>query len=138
MADLKTQPNDQSVDTFIDSITDERRREDCRIVRRMMEEITGEEPVMWGDSIVGFGRYHYTYASGREGDWFTAGFAPRKQALTVYIMSGFPRHDELMSRLGKYTTGRSCLYLKRLSDVDLDVLRELIAASVEHVSKSAD
>ena len=93
---------------------------------------------MWGEGIVGFGRYHYRYASGREGEWFVAGFAPRKQALTLYIMSGFKGHAALMKRLGKHKTGRSCLYIKRLSDVDAGVLRELVASSVAYVANSSD
>ena len=100
-----------------------------------MEEVTGEKAVMWGDSIVGFGTYHYVYASGREGDWPVTGFAPRKQALTLYIMSGFDQYDELLARLGKHSTGKSCLYIKRLSDVDVDVLRELVAESVAHMGE---
>lgn len=138
MAQLKTQPTDGSVDEFLASIEDESRREDCRVLRSLMAEVTGEPAVMWGESLVGFGLYQYKYASGREGEWFVAGFAPRKQALTVYIMSGFAGHDALMERLGKHKTGRSCLYLKRLSDVDLGVLRELVAASVAHVSNPQD
>ena len=96
-------------------------------------DVTGEEPVMWGSSIVGFGEYHYRYESGREGDFFLAGFSPRKANLVLYIMSGFPRHAELMERLGKHRTGKSCLYINKLEDVDLDVLRELVRRSVEHV-----
>jgi hypothetical protein len=133
MSELKTQPHDGSVDAFLDGIEPEGRREDCRAVAQLMREVTGEEPVLWGPSIVGFGSYHYRYESGREGDWFLTGFAPRKQALTLYIMAGFPRFDELMERLGKYKTGKSCLYVKRLDDLDLDVLRELVTRSVEHM-----
>ena len=138
MGEPKTKPTGKSVDAFLDAIEDERKRADARTVAEIMRDATGDEPRMWGPSIVGFGSYHYKYASGREGDWFKAGFSPRKQALTLYMMAGTSKDQDLYARLGKYTTGRSCLYLKRLSDVDLDVLRELIAASVEHVSKSAD
>ena len=102
----------------------------------IMMEVTGEKPKMWGPSIVGFGSYHYVYASGREGDWPLTGFSPRKQALTLYIMAGFGHYDELMSRLGKHKTGKSCLYVKRLSDIDESVLRELIAASVDHMKST--
>ncbi len=91
---------------------------------------------MWGPSIVGFGTYHYKYASGREGDWFLTGFSPRKQNLTLYIMAGFKRYDELLNKLGKYKTGKSCLYIRNLDDVDVDVLRELVKQSVEHVARS--
>ena len=136
MAALKTRPTDASVADFLDAVESEGRREDAWAVLRLMEEVTGEKPVMWGDSIVGFGSYHYRYASGREGDWPVTGFSPRKQALTLYIMSGFPRHQELMGRLGKHRTGKSCLYINKLADIDQDVLRELVRASVEHVSGS--
>lgn len=93
---------------------------------------------MWGDSIIGFGRYHYVYDSGREGDWFLAGVSPRKRSLTVYIMAGFDRYDELMAKLGKHRTGKSCLYINKLEDVDTEVLRELVAASVGHMRERYD
>ena len=133
MAELKTRPNQKSVDRFLAGVDNESRREDARTVCEIMQEITGDEPEMWGDSIVGFGSYHYIYDSGREGDWFQTGFSPRKQNLTLYIMPGFARYGELLSKLGKHKTGKSCLYINRLSDVDLNVLRELIEKSVEHV-----
>ena len=136
MAELKTQRNDGDVEAFLNSVEDEKRREDAFAVLDLMKRVTGEEPEMWGGSIVGFGSYHYRYESGREGDWFTAGFSPRKQALTLYIMSGTSRHDELFEKLGKYTTGKSCLYVKKLEDIDLDVLEKLIEASVEYVSEN--
>ena len=133
MSSNKTQPTASSPDAFIDAIEDPRRREEVRFVDRLMREVTGESPQMWGPSIVGYGNYHYRYASGREGDWMLIGFSPRKAALTLYIMAGFQRWDELMARLGKYTTGKSCLYIKRLADIDLDVLRELASLSVAHM-----
>jgi len=135
MAELKTKPNDGDVDAFLSGIEDERRREDSLAVLDLMKRVTGEEPRMWGDSMVGFGSYRYRYASGREGEWFTAGFSPRKQALTLYIMSGTSKHDELFAKLGKYTTGTGCLYIKTLEDVDLAVLERLVAASVAYVSE---
>ena len=138
MAENKTQPTDADVDAFLDAVENDRRREDSRVLLELMREVTGEEPVMWGPGIVGFGRYHYRYDSGREGDWFLAGFAPRKSNLVVYVMSGFPRHAELMKKLGKHRTGSSCLYINKLADVDLDVLRELVRRSVEHVAASYD
>ncbi len=101
----------------------------------MMERVVKTKPKMWGDSMVGFGTYHYKYPSGREGDWFLTGFAPRKKALTLYIMAGFTQYDPLMDKLGKYKTGKSCLYVKRLDDIDLSVLEELIEASADYVSK---
>ena len=98
-----------------------------------MKQATKSEPVMWGDSIVGFGEYHYKYASGREGDWFLTGFSPRKQNLALYIMSGFSEYEALLSNLGKFKTGKSCLYVNKIEDIDLSTLKELIQRSVQHV-----
>jgi len=136
MAELKTRKNDAKVEDFLDTVEDEKRRTDSFAILDLMRRVTGEEPSMWGPSIVGFGSYHYKYASGREGDWMKVGFAPRKQSLTLYIMSGFDRFDELMSRLGKHSTGKSCLYIRRLEDVDMSILEELIRESVAQVSDS--
>ena len=133
MAELKTQRNQDDVDAFLDAIDDERKREDSKALREMMAEVTGDDGAMWGTSIVGFGSYHYTYATGREGDWFKVGFSPRKQNLTLYIMSGFDEYEPMLERLGKHSTGKSCLYVKRLSDVDTDVLRDLVETSVRHI-----
>jgi Domain of unknown function (DU1801) len=133
MPELKTTKTGQSVEAFISSIADEGRRADCAAVLQMMREVLKAEPQMWGSSIVGLGTYHYRYASGRENDWFVAGFSPRKQNLTLYITGGFDRHDEIMSRLGKHTTGKGCLYIKRLSDIDPEVLRELLRESAAHI-----
>jgi len=133
MAELKTKKNDKEVSTFLNSLEDAKKRQDCEALLRLMQEETGEPPAMWGESIVGFGEYHYHYASGREGDWFLTGFSPRKQNLTVYIMAGFDAYEALMKRLGKYKTGKSCLYIKRLEDVDPKVLRELVRQSADHV-----
>lgn len=133
MAELKTKVNDASVEDFLNSVTHEKRREDSFKVLELMQRVTGEPPKMWGDSIVGFGTYTYKYASGREGEWMVTGFSPRKQALTLYIMAGFERYDELMENLGKYKTGKSCLYVKKLEDVDIAVLEELVKASAEHM-----
>lgn len=135
MSGNKTQPTDASVDDFIDAVENDRRRQDARTLLALMRDVTGEKPVMWGDSMVGFGQYHYRYDSGREGDWFLAGFAPRTSNLVVYIMSGFPHHADLMEKLGKHRTGSSCLYINKLDDVDLDVLRELVRRSVDHMRK---
>ena len=134
MAKLKTQKTNASVPAFLKSIADDDRRKDCQTLVRVMKRAVGAEPKMWGSSIVGFGHYHYKYASGRENDWFLAGFSPRKQDLTLYIMAGFDRYDALMTKLGKHKTGKSCLYLKRLADVDVAVLEELISASVKHMT----
>ena len=133
MSDLKTRPTDASVEAFLDAVDDERRRSDARVVAGMMAEITGSTGVMWGSSIVGFGTYHYRYASGREGTFFETGFSPRKRALTLYVMAGFSEYEDLLGRLGRHTTAKSCLYVRRLADVDLDVLRNLLARSVAYV-----
>lgn len=134
MAELKTRRNSASVEDFLNSVENERRREDSFAVLELMREATGEEPAMWGDSIVGFGSYHYTYASGREGDWMLVGFSPRKQSLTLYIMSGFAAYEDLLAQLGKHKTGKSCLYINKLDDVDLPTLRELVRQSAAHVA----
>jgi hypothetical protein len=133
MAENKTQATQESVASFFDAIEDEQRKQDCITVATLMEEATGEPAVMWGPAIVGFGQYHYKYASGREGDFLIIGFSPRKQNLTLYIMAGFSNYDALMSKLGKYKTGKSCLYVKSLKDVDLAVLKQLIAESVSYM-----
>ncbi len=136
MAELKTQKNDASVEDFLNSVSDAQKREDSFAVLELMREVTGEEPAMWGTNIVGFGSYHYKYASGREGDWPLAGFAPRERELTLYIMAGFERYEELLAKLGKHKTGKSCLYIKRLADVDPAVLKELVCASVKHMKQT--
>lgn len=137
MAENKTQRNDGDVIAYLESVSNKRRREDSLVVLKLMEEVTGEPAEMWGTSIVGFGSYHYRYASGREGDFMLTGFAPRKAALTLYIMGGHERYDELMAKLGKHRTGSSCVYINKLADVDLAVLRELIAESVDYM-RNAD
>ena len=135
MSELKTKPTKASVEKFINQIPDETKREDSRQVARIMEEITGEQPTMWGPSIVGFGTYHYKYASGHEGDWPIAAFSPRKQDLTLYLLPGFTEQTDLMKQLGKHRTGKSCLYIKRLSDVHLPTLKKLIRDSVKRMRK---
>lgn len=131
MAELKTRPNEADVTTFLESVADKARRQDCLAVLELMQEVTGCPPRMWGDSIVGFGSYHYRYASGREGDWFLTGFSPRKNDLTLYVMVGLTQSEERLRRLGKCKTGKSCLYVKKLADINSEVLRELIQESVE-------
>ena len=135
MSDQKTKPHDGSVEAFLNSVEHDKRREDSLAMLEIMKEITGEKAVMWGPSIVGFGKYHYKYESGHEGDSFLTGFSPRKQSLSVYIMAGFSRYEELMKQLGKYKTGKSCLYINKLEDVDQSVLRELIQASLEYMKE---
>ena len=136
MAELKTKATSQSVEKFLNTVEDEARRKDCGVILRIMKKVTKAPPKMWGTTIVGFGSYHYKYDSGREGDWFLTGFSPRKQNLTFYIMPRFKRYDALLGKLGKYKTGKSCLYIKRLDDVDLEILEELISQSVRHAARS--
>ncbi|MGD2048926.1 MAG: DUF1801 domain-containing protein [Chloroflexota bacterium] len=136
MTELKTQKNDASVEEFIDSVDNEKKRQDSYAILELMKDVTGEEPAMWGTSIVGFGSYHYKYASGREGDWFLVGFSPRKQNLTLYIMSGFDEYESLLEDLGKYKTGKSCLHINKLEDVDLSTLRELVEKSAAHMAET--
>lgn len=135
MAELKTRPEKTSVAEFLASIADENRRRDCEAIADLMQDVTGAAPVMWGASIVGFGRYHYRYDSGREGDWMLVGFSPRKKDITLYLMAGFDRFPELMQRLGKHKTGKSCLYVKKLDDVDRTVLRDLVRNSVDAMAE---
>jgi hypothetical protein len=137
MADLKTKRNKRSVEAFLNRVENEKKRNDSFAILRLMKQVTGEEPEMWGDSIVGFGKYHYKYASGREGDWFLTGFSPRVQNLTLYIMAGFDEYDQLLHKLGKHSTGKSCLYIKKIEDVNVEVLKELVKKSVEHMKKSS-
>lgn len=129
MSDNKTAATDASVQEFLESVEHPTRRADGLALCAMMREITGATPRMWGDSLVGFGEYHYQYESGREGDFFKVGFSPRKSNLVVYIMPGFDGYDALLDRLGPHRTGASCLYVTRLARVDEAVLRELIARS---------
>ncbi len=136
MAANKTQPSKASVTEFVDAIKPAEKRADARKIAAMMRRATGKRAKMWGPSIVGYGTYHYKYASGREGDFIVTGYAPRKQALTVYIMAGFSRYGSLMNKLGKYKTGKSCLYIKRLADVDEAILEKLINASVKYMRKN--
>ncbi len=133
MAKLKTSLNDGSVTDFLDQIEDEGKRDYARQICAMMERLTGEEPKMWGKSIVGFGSYHYRYNSGREGDWFLTGFSPRKQSMTIYIMPGFDLFPEIMEQLGKYKTGKSCLYVKKPEDIQTEQLEKLIQVSVDYM-----
>jgi hypothetical protein len=137
VAELKTKVNDASVDKFLQSVKDEQVRDDCYKILDIMQKATKAEPKMWGTSIIGFGSYHYKGKSGREGDWMLTGFSPRKQNLTLYIMPGFDEYNDLMKNLGKYTTGKSCLYIKKLEDVDTKVLKELVAKSARKMKESS-
>jgi len=128
-AENKTKETEASVDTFLANIKDDEKKADCLVLKSMMSRITDSPVKMWGASIVGFGTYHYKYDSGREGDFMKVGFSPRAQNVTVYIIAGFDRYEALMSKLGKHKTGKSCLYIKKLDDIDLDVLEELVKES---------
>jgi len=135
VAEAKTVPIGKSVADFLKSIENPRRRKEVEIIKPIMGRATGHRPKMWGPSMVGYGQYHYKYASGREGDWFLTGFAPRKAAMTVYIMSGFKPYKDLLAKLGKHKHSSSCLYLTNLEHVDMKVLEQLIAASVKEMRK---
>lgn len=131
MAELKTKQTKSSVTDFMNGISDKQKRADCKAIAKMMRAASGNRAKMWGTSIVGFGSYHYIYASGREGDFLECGFSPRAQNISIYIMPGFKSFGPLMKRLGKHKTGKSCLYIKRLDEVDQDVLAKLIDESVK-------
>ena len=131
MAELQTRPNDDGIEVFLASVKPANRAGDARIVMSMMADATGAPARMWGASIIGFGSYRYSYSNGSEKEWMLIGLSPRKTALTLYIMPGFSEFDTLMSRLGKFKTGKSCLYINRLKDIDQAVLRDLIGKSVD-------
>ena len=133
MTELKTRPNSQSVDAFIAGVENETKRNDCKVLLTLIGEVINEPPVMLGDSIVWFGKYHFVYESGRALDWMLAGFSPRKQNLTIYFMGGFDNQGELIEKLGKAKTSKGCLYVKKLADIDLEVLKEMIGLSVKTV-----
>lgn len=136
MAEMKTQMNAASVDDFIAGIGDATRRADAAAVCKLMQQVSKEAPAMWGDAIIGFGSRKLIYDSGRELDWMLIGFSPRKQNTVLYIMNGFANYDALLAKLGKHKTGKSCLYIKKLADIDMKVLKELVKQSVEFVNKS--
>ncbi|MBI5946220.1 MAG: DUF1801 domain-containing protein [Chloroflexi bacterium] len=135
MAELKTKVNKASVTDFLNGIKDEEKRADSFEILKLMRQVTKQEPKMWGPSIVGFGHTHYIYESGREGDSFTVGFSPRKQNLTLYVMGSFNPHKELLEKLGRHKTGVSCLYINKLKDVDLKVLKELLKQAYKAAKK---
>lgn len=136
MAANKTRPTGRSVERFLNGIGDQGQQADCQVIVSLMKELTGADPEMWGDSIVGFGKYQYQYASGRKGEWFLTGFSPRKQNLTVYIMGYLERYPEILADLGKFSHGKGCLYIRRLEDIDLDVLKNLIIKSIDKLKDS--
>lgn len=136
MSQNKTRPTNQNVIDFLKSVDHKTRREDGFALLEMMKEITGEDAVMWGSSIVGFGTHHYKYESGREGDMPLIGFSPRKQSMTLYIMPGFDEYEDALAKLGKHKIGKSCLYVNKLADVDEDVLRKLIKSAYKHMKET--
>lgn len=126
----KTTATPKRPEDFLDSVTPLRRQQDGRELLTFFADVTGFQPIMWGPSIIGYGRYHYRYASGREGDYLATGFSPRKSALSIYIMPGYQDYSEILSRLGKHKLGKSCLYVNKLADIDMDVLAELVRAGL--------
>ncbi len=129
MVENKTKATKASVESYLSAIQDEARRSDCEALTRLMARATKQPPAMWGTSIVGFGRYHYTYPSGREGDSCLTGFSSRKGDLTLYLVADFPGREALLAKLGKHKLGKGCLYLRQLADVDLKVLEQLVAGA---------
>ncbi len=135
MTKLKTKPNDASVIDFINQVSPEWKRQDSLRILKLMEEVTCEKPKMWGDSIIGFGNYHYRYESGREGDWFLAGFSPRKLSFTIYMMGGYIEQETFFANLGKSKKSKGCLYFNKLADIDIEVLRTMITNSIQTLRK---
>ena len=133
MAELKTQKSEASVEEFLNSVEPERKREEAKTICTLMADAAGAKPKMWGSSIIGFGEYTYTYESGRTGDWMFVGFSPRKQNLVLYIMPGFEQYEGLLAKLGKHKTGKACLYINKLADIDMGILKELVVQSVDHM-----
>ena len=131
----KTAPTDVSVEAFINALPNEQKKQDSYTLINMMREVTGHEPYMWGPTIIGFGNYHYKYNSGREGDAPIAGFSPRKAALSLYFESEFPGREDLLAKLGKHKAAVACVYVNKLADIDLGVLKKMIIASTKHTKK---
>jgi Domain of unknown function (DU1801) len=138
MAENKTRVTGESVSSYISTIEDAPRRKDCKALTKLMSEATNQQPRMWGKSIVGFGSYHYKYASGREGDSCLTGFSSRKNDITIYLVARFPKQAELLSKLGKYKQGKGCLYIRKLGDVDLDVLTQIVVGAYEERKRIYD
>ena len=133
MSDNKTKPTEVSASSFISAVEPEQKRKDAEKLLALFEQLTGKPAKMWGPSIIGFDEYHYKYDSGREGDFLATGFSPRKTALTLYIMAGFSNYESQLKKLGKFKMGKSCLYVKKLDDIDLTVLSEMIVESVKYI-----
>ncbi len=136
MAEQKTKPTEQDVEAFLSAIENDQKRQDAFAILQLMQDVTGESARMWGPSMVGFGSYHYQYASGHEGDSFVTGFSPRKDNFSLYIMGGFDRYSALLEKLGKFKTGKACLYVKKLADIDLEVLQELVKQSTAYIANT--
>jgi hypothetical protein len=136
MGEIKTHRTVSSVDAFIDGIADDARREDCTTLLGLMKRVTGEDPAVWSSGVVGFGTFHYTSSSGQEGDWFPVGFASRKAAITIYLGLSLEEAAGLLAKLGKHKTGKGCIYIKRLADVDLAILEELVADSYARIKRA--
>ncbi|WP_371805180.1 DUF1801 domain-containing protein [Candidatus Lokiarchaeum ossiferum] len=134
MAALKTKANDKNVQAFLDTIQNPQKKQDSLAIMQILQEKSGNEPIMWGNSIIGYGKYHYKYKTGREGDWMRIAFSPRKQNLTLYIMDGFETHKELLNKLGKFKIGKSCLYIKKLADIDNKILSQLVEQSLHNMN----
>lgn len=135
MAEAKTKVTQQSVEDFLSKVTEEQKREDSETLIRLMKKITGKPARMWGPGIIGFDKYHYKYESGHEGEICLAGFSPRKQNISLYVLAGFPGQDDLLKKLGRHKAGKGCLFVKKLDDIDLGVLESLIRRSVEYLKK---
>lgn len=135
MADIKTKQTEQSVESFLKKVADEKVKEDCFAIIKLMKKVTGMKPVMWGTSIIGFGKYHYKYESGHEGDICLVGFSPRKQNIALYVKAGIEGQDVLLKKLGKHKAAKGCLYIKRLEDVDINVLGDIIKGTVSYLKK---
>ncbi len=135
MTELKTKLTDASVHDFLETIPNQQVRNDCQTIVQIMRQATNAEPKMWGSNIIGFGTYHYRYASGKQADWMRIGLSPRKQNITLYLAVGFPEYETLRAQLGKHSVAKSCLYIKKLSDIDKPILEKLIQASVKHMSE---
>jgi len=136
MAELKTKPNDASVEAFLQGVEMEQKRADCLKISAWMEQITGEKLKMWGNSIIGFGKYKFQYESGRSGEWFLTGFSPRKASITLYLIGGLSHHEDLLAQLGKHKRGKGCLYIKKLSDIDPDILKQMIESGVQKLKEN--
>lgn len=135
MAEQKTKPTEQSIESFLDNVADEQVRDDCYALIKLMKKVTGSAPKMWGPGIIGFGRYHYKYESGHEGDSCLTGFSPRKQNISLYVMPGASEHTDLLKKLGKHKAGKGCLYIKKVEDIDLGILEKLVSGSVKSLQK---